>query len=233
VHEVLVRRTLLAAVLLAAPAVHAADADPAAPRYLVRGAMMMEGAVPVFKACGDKGREYTLVDASDGDVSRVYRELAAAPGAPVFMEIRGVVFSAPAAAPARLEFRAERLERAERQGPGCRRALGRLEALALGSSPAWQVEIAPSGVVFASLDERGTMMFPARTGDWPADGALRYEGANGGATLALTLSPERCRDGTTGNLYALAARAVLNGTEYRGCAIRGRSGVTPAAKPAR
>lgn len=225
-------RALIAMALLAVSAAHAADVDPAAQRYLLRGAMRLDDSVAVFKACGDKGREYTLVDGSGGDVTRVYRELAATTGAPVFMEVRGVVLRPAAGGPARLELYAEKLERAERQGPGCRRALGRLEALVLGSSPAWQVEIAPSGVVFASLDDRGTLMFPARTGDWPTDGALHYEGASVGAALALTLTPERCRDGVTGNVYALTARAVLNGTEYRGCAIRGRFGVTPAAKSA-
>jgi uncharacterized membrane protein len=190
--------------------------------------LAVEGNVAAFRACGAKGREYELVDESRGDVLALYRELASAPGAPVFMEVRGVVYALPGG---RYALHAERLERAERQGPGCRRALGRLEALVLGSSPAWQVEIAPSGLTFASLEDRGMLMFPARAGEWPADGPLRYEGRSGEATLALTLEPARCRDAVSGNVYALAARAVVNGTEYRGCAIRGR-GPAPAAAPA-
>lgn len=217
---------LVAAATLAGPA-PATGVDANAPRHLVRGTLQMEGSVALFRSCGAKGREYAFIDATRGEIAAAYRELAAAPGAPVYMEVRGVVLGAPGDA-GRLELRAEGLERGEREGPGCRRVLGRLEALLLGSAPAWQVEIGPSGVTFASLQDRGTLIFPARTGEWPPDGQLRYEGRAADATLALALDPGRCRDALTGNLYALSARAVLNGNEYRGCAIRGRSAAPPA-----
>lgn len=223
---------VIAAALLAGGA-RAAEPDPKAPRHLMRGTLSMAGEGGVFRTCGSKPREYVFADASRGDVAAVYRELAAAPGAPVYMELRGVVLNLPGESAGRLELRAERLERAERQGPGCRRTLGRLEALALGSSPAWQAEIAPTGITFASLEDRGMLMFPARTGAWPLDAPLRYEGRSADAQLALALEPGRCRDALTGNLYGIHARAVLNGTEYRGCAIRGRVAVTPATPPAR
>jgi uncharacterized membrane protein len=225
VHEVLVRLApLLAALALLAGPAAAADPDPRTARHALRGMLTMQGDAGVFRACGDKGREYLLVDASQGgEIAAAYRDLAASPGAPVFMELVGVVLQSPPGVRPDRALQAERLARAERTGPGCRRVFGRIEALALGASPAWQIEISPVGVTFASLEERGMLAFPPRGGDWPADGALHYEGRSPAGTLFLDLEPARCRDSSTGNLYPLTARAVLNGTEYRGCAFRGRS----------
>jgi uncharacterized membrane protein len=224
VHEVLVRLApLLAALVMLAGAAAAADPDPRTARHALRGTLAMHGDAGVFRTCGEKGREYLLVDASSGgEIAAAYRELAASPGAPVFMELVGVVLESPPGVRPDRALQAERLARAERTGPGCRRVVGRIEALALGASPAWQIEVSPAGVTFASLEERGMLAFPPRGGDWPAEGALRYEGRSPAGTLALDLEPGRCRDPSTGNLYPLSARAVLNGTEYRGCAFRGR-----------
>jgi uncharacterized membrane protein len=96
----------------------------------------------------------------------------------------------------------------------------------MGSSPAWQVELARAGVTFASLEQPGMLIFPAHGAAWPPGTELRYSASSDAGTLALTLRPERCRDAASGNLYALSALAVLNGQEYRGCAFRGR----PAAR---
>jgi len=222
---------LLAALATLAGAAAAADPDPRAARHALRGTLVMQGDAGVFRTCGDKGREHFLVDATGGaEITAAYRELAASPGVPVFMELVGIVVERPAGALPDRALQAERLARAERSGPGCRRVLGRIEALAIGSAPAWQVEVSPAGVTFASLEERGMLAFPPRTGEWPADGALRYEGRSETGTLSLALEPGRCRDASSGNLYPLTARVVLNGTEYRGCAFRGRS--TAATGPA-
>jgi uncharacterized membrane protein len=229
VHEVLVRIALLLAAL--AFQASAAVADPRALQHTLRGTVVMQGEGGVFRTCGDKGREYLLVDATGrGEIAAVYREMAPSAGAPVFMELAGTVVERPAGAQPDRALQAARLARAERTGPGCRRVLGRIEALAVGSSPPWQVEVSAAGVTFASLEERGMLAFPARAGEWPAEGALRYEGQSAAGTLSVALEPGRCREASSGNLYPLTARVVLNGTEYRGCAFRGRT--VAAAAPA-
>ncbi len=220
------------ALLGAAAPLGAAELDPRHPRFLLRGMVTLDGATATFRTCGEKGRDYTVVDASsDASLSAAYRELAAQPGAPVFMALRGAVLAAPAGARIERELHVEAVERAEKQGPGCRRALGRIEALALGGTPAWQIELSPAGVTYASLDERGTLVFPPVGTAWDADGALRYEGRTETATLSLALEPGRCRDTATGNWYPLSAQVVLNGTAYRGCAFRAYGRAAPAASP--
>jgi putative lipoprotein len=225
-------KRLAAALLLCAlaPLAAAAEPEPRDQRFALRGMVTVEGNVARLRTCGDKGRDYTLVDETrSGDVTAAYRELVTGSGIPVFMELHGTVFAAPAGASIDRELRVEAVERAEKQGPGCRRMLGRIEALALGAGPAWQIEISSVGVTFASLDERGMLVFPPRSGAWPADGTLRYEGRSGAGTLALVLAPGRCRDSATANWYPMSARVVLNGAELRGCAMRGR--VAPATAP--
>lgn len=204
----------------------AADLDPAVPRHTLRGLVTVENGEPALRACGRDGRRYALVDAAGGEVLRTYADLAAGPGAPVFMELRGAVLEGPAGAagtaPPRI-LHAEALERAEREGPGCRAALGRIDARAAGTDPAWQAEFTRAGVTFASLRQPGMLMFAAHTAAWQPGEPLRYSGTSDGSALELVLTPERCRDAKTGNVYSLSAIARLNGEEYRGCAYRGRA----------
>lgn len=219
--------------LIAATALHAAarEIDPRAPRSILRGTLVVEAGAATFRTCGDKGRDYLVTDATrETEVTRVYGELAPRAGAPVFMELRGVVVAAPVDARIDRLIHAEAIERAEREGPGCRRAIGRFDALVFGSSPSWQIEISRAGVTYAAIDPPGMKMFPPFTGDWPAAGGIRYDGTAESGALSIVLEPARCRDAATGNLYSLAARVQFNGTEYRGCAFRGRTGATaPAA----
>ena len=219
--------------LIAATAAHAAapEIDPRVPRSILRGTVMVESGAATFRTCGEKGRDYSLTDATrEGELLRLYGELASRGGAPVFMELRGVVAAAPADARIDRVVLAEAVERAEREGPGCRRPIGRFDALVIGSTPAWQIEISRAGVTYAAIDPPGMKMFPPFSGEWPTSGAVRYEASTEGGTLTIALEPARCRDAASGNVYSLAARVLFNGNEYRGCAFRGRAGTAaPAA----
>jgi uncharacterized membrane protein len=222
--------------LIAATAAHAAapEIDPRVARSIMRGTVVVESGTATFRTCGEKGREYLLTDATrETELTRAYGELAPRPGAPVFMELRGVVIAAPADAKIDRIVHAEAIERAEREGPGCRRPIARFDALVIGSTPAWQIEISRAGVTYAAIDPPGMKMFPPYTGEWPAAGGIRYDGTAESGALSIVLEPARCRDAATGNLYSLAARVQFNGTEYRGCAFRGRAGMAaPAAAAA-
>jgi uncharacterized membrane protein len=233
VHEVLVKAAaaIALAFFVAGGAVAAgAEIDPRAPRSIMRGTVTIESGNATFRTCGDKGRDYLLVDASrETELTRLYAELAPRAGVPVFMELRGVVVSAPADARIDRAVHAEAIERAEREGPGCRRPINRFDALVIGSSPAWQVEISRAGVTFAAIDPPGMKIFPPYAGEWPAAGGVRYDGKAESGVLSIVLEPMRCRDAVTGNLYSLAARVQFNGTEYRGCAFRGRAGAATSA----
>lgn len=223
----------LALTLIVATAAHAAppEIDPRVPRSILRGMLVVEAGAATFRTCGEKGRDYLVTDATrEIELVRVHGELAPRPGAPVFMELRGVVVAAPPDAKIDRLVHAEAIERAEREGPGCRRPIGRFDALVIGSTPAWQIEISRAGVTFAAIDPPGMKMFPPYTGEWPSVGGIRYEGTAESGALSIALEPSRCRDAATGNLYSLAARVQFNGADYRGCAFRGRAGAaTPAA----
>jgi uncharacterized membrane protein len=227
------KTALLTLGLIAAGTAHAAapEIDPRVPRSIMRGTLVVEAGAATFRTCGEKGRAYLVTDATrETELARVYGELAPRAGAPVFMELRGVVLAAPADAKTDRLVHAEAIERAEREGPGCRRPIGRFDALVIGSAPAWQIEVSRAGVTYAAIDPPGMKMFPPYSGEWPASGGIRYEGAADGGTLSVVLEPGRCRDAATGNLYSLTARVQFNGTEYRGCAFRGRAATaTPAA----
>lgn len=225
-------RPLAAALVMlcAAAPIAAADRDTHHPRHALRGTVTLDGAGATLRTCGDKGRDYAVVDATGGgEVTAAYRELAPQPGAPVFMELRGAVIATPPGARVDRALHVEAVERAEKQGLGCRRPLARFDALAIGSAPAWQIEVSRAAVTFASLDERGMLVFPPHGSEWPGEGALRYDGRSDAGHLAFAFEPGRCRDAATGNWYPLAARVVLNGTEYRGCAFRGRAGTGSTA----
>jgi uncharacterized membrane protein len=55
-----------------------------------------------------------------------------------------------------------------------------------------------------------------------SEGAVRYAGDSNGHKVELMIDTQACRDPTSGEYFAYAARATLDGKPFNGCARVGK-----------
>ncbi len=93
---------------------------------------------------------------------------------------------------------------------------------ALGTEPFWALDVDSTGLRFITPDDTSGIRFPAIEPTVVADTVV-WSGQTERATLELRLWSEKCSDGMSDREYRYAARVIVGGTTYRGCADRRRS----------
>ena len=98
---------------------------------------------------------------------------------------------------------------------------------ALGTEPFWALDVDTSGLRFITPDDTTGIRFPRVAPTVSADTVL-WSGQTEGSAIEVRVWPEKCSDGMSDREYPYAARVIIAGTIYRGCADRRRS-IAPAS----
>ncbi|MDX2183083.1 MAG: hypothetical protein SFW08_03765 [Gemmatimonadaceae bacterium] len=97
----------------------------------------------------------------------------------------------------------------------------RVELTAIGTSPAWSVEVASNAVTFRRASAP-TLVFPSTAPDTGA-GRRRWRGRRAltEPLFELMVEPQPCRDGTTATEYPFTAAVTWADSTWSGCAVDG------------
>ena len=205
-------------------------AQPAPPAdsslAIKRGIVMLAQDRMTFRPCNEKA-ELWLLDQSDGVLRQTFESEMQKGPAMLYVEAYGE--RAPVAediAEAKAyagTFVLEEVTYAGVQGQvrGCDEPAPSYIVAARGSEPFWAVEVGDNGIVWRQPSEPKEIALGApQTQD--AEGTVRYHASGNSHELELLVDGQVCRDPMSGELFAYAARAVLDGKEFSGCARVGR-----------
>lgn len=191
-----------------------------------RGVAMLAQDRMTFRPCNEKA-ELWLLDQSDGVLRQTFEgEMQKGP-AMLYIEAYGE--RAPVAediAEARAyagTFVLEQVTYAGVQGQvkGCDEPAANYIVAARGNEPFWAVEVGDNGIVWRQPAEPKEIALGApQTQD--AEGTVRYHASGNGHQLELLVDAQTCRDSMSGELFAYAARAILDSKEFSGCARVGK-----------
>jgi len=208
----------------------AGEAPPAFPSSsetslsLKRGTITVAGQQGTFKPCGS-GEALWIVDQSDGS----YQDVAdIAANDALYVEARGergpVPEDQPAASTYAGAFVLEQILYAGAPAPsrGCEAPAPAYIVRARGNEPpaSWTVEVTEEKMEW--MQDKGEAITFDAPRELDTEGAVSYEGRNPQHTLQLVIDSQVCRDPTTEEFFAYAARAVLDEKEFKGCARVGR-----------
>jgi uncharacterized membrane protein len=88
---------------------------------------------------------------------------------------------------------------------------------ARGNEPFWAVEVNETQMIWRSPQDPKELILEVEPAQ-DAEGAVRYRARGGDHELELLLDAQPCRDSMSGDFFAYAARALLDGEELKGCA---------------
>ena len=199
------------------------DGEPPAESGLAikRGVVTADGDHALFRTCDDatnlwlvdgEGALTQLLTAETtslyveayGERGPVPDELVAAKGqAGVFM-LEQLLYAAP-----------------EGEGRGCTRPMPDYIVAARGNEPFWGAEVATTGMIWKQPQEPKTLDLGELQSE-DAEGTVIYRAGNAQHKLELQIEAQTCRDSMSGEYFAFAARAVLDGREFKGCAHVGK-----------
>jgi uncharacterized membrane protein len=191
-----------------------------------RGIVMLAQDRMTFRPCNEKA-ELWLLDQSDGVLRQTFESEMQKGPAMLYVEAYGE--RAPVAediAEAKAyagTFVLEEVTYAGVQGQvrGCDEPAPNYIVAARGSEPFWAVEVGDNGIVWRQPSEPKEIALGApQTQD--AEGTVRYHSSGNSHELELLVDAQACRDPMSGELFAYAARAVLDGKEFSGCARVGK-----------
>ena len=191
-----------------------------------RGIVMLAQDRMTFRPCNEKA-ELWLLDQSDGVLRQTFESEMQKGPAMLYVEAYGE--RAPVAediAEAKAyagTFVLEEVTYAGVQGQvrGCDEPAPGYIVAARGSEPSWAVEVGDNSIVWRQPAEPKEIVLGApQTQD--AEGAVRYHASGNGHELELQVDSQTCRDPMSSELFAYAARAVLDGKEFSGCARVGK-----------
>ena len=191
-----------------------------------RGVVMLAQDRMTFRPCNEKA-ELWLLDQSDGVLRQTFESEMQKGPAMLYVEAYGE--RAPVAediAEAKAyagTFVLEEVTYAGVQGQvrGCDETAPGYVVAARGSEPSWAVEVGDNSIVWKQPAEPKQIALGApQTQD--AEGTVRYHASGDGHELELLVDAQTCRDPMSGELFAYAARAVLDGKEFSGCARVGK-----------
>lgn len=195
-----------------------------------RGVVVLAADHSTFTPCEEKN-ELWLVDQTDGTLSRTFAgENAEAPNEPLKLYIEAYGERAPVSdedgAGARDYPGTFILEEAlyaapEGQTRGCEVPQQDYVVAARGSEPFWSIEVTESALVWRQPEEpKEISLATPQTQD--AEGAVSYSAAGNGHQMELMIEAQPCRDAMSGEYFAYAARAKLDGKQFTGCARVGK-----------
>jgi putative lipoprotein len=92
--------------------------------------------------------------------------------------------------------------------------------LARGHDPDWSVQIGEGAATWQGADHKDLALGVPDTQD--AEGTAQYETNSNGHKMTLLVAAQPCKDAATSEYYAYAAKAVLDGKSFTGCARVGK-----------
>lgn len=182
-----------------------------------RGIVTGEGDHAIFRGCDDPA-ELWLVD-GEGALTQLLTEDTNSLYVETYGERGPVPDDLPAAKEQAGAFMLEQLLYAAStaEGRGCDRAIPDNVVSARGNEPFWAVEVTQTGMVWKQPDEPKEIRLGELQAE-DAEGTVGYRASDAQHKLELQIEAQACRDSMSGEYFAFAARAVLDGREVKGCA---------------
>jgi len=106
---------------------------------------------------------------------------------------------------------------AQDQVRGCEAPAPDYRLAARGNEPFWALEVSERVMRWKQPDLPAPIELEAPEAE-NLDGAERYRAAADGHELELLVEMQPCQDSMSGEMFAFAAKAVLDGREFTGCA---------------
>lgn len=194
-----------------------------------RGIVTLAPDRPTFRPCGEQS-DLLMVDQTDGVLTREFAGEKDANGTAqplkVYIEAYGerAIDQPPPAGFAGTFILEEALYAApDGQTRGCDSPAQDYIVAARGTEPLWSAEVTEAALLWRQPDEPKEISIAApQTQD--SEGAVSYVAANNDHKIELMIEAQACRDDMSGEYFAYAARASLDGKQYAGCArIGGRT----------
>lgn len=182
-----------------------------------RGIAKVAGADAVFRACGET-QELKIVDEGDATLAELFSEGTTS----AYVEVYGERAPDEASKTGAEIFVLEQLlyAGAPPADGNCVPPPADAIVTARGNEPTWSVDISETK---ASWKQQGTADIALDTlQSQDAEGTVSYRAKAAGHELELLIDAQPCRDLVTDEYFAFAARAVLDGKEFRGCARVGK-----------
>jgi len=186
-----------------------------------RGHLVLGHEVRSFKPCGSDQESWVL-DRTGGDLWDVYRKLTNEPYQPIYVEVRGLTGPAPQdgfGAQYDNQLTIVELRRAGVETRGCEEDLKGFDFHASGNEPFWNVIISKDAIVFSELGKPSLTFLYAQPR--VSAGRWGYSGKDDGTSIEMVIEEIRCIDSMSGEHFSFAAKVVLDGRPYKGCAREG------------
>jgi uncharacterized membrane protein len=213
----------------AVPAEVPAAAEPPAESGLSikRGIVTLAPARGTFRPCGEQG-DLLLVDQTDGVLARTFAGEKDANGAdqPLKLYIeaygeRATDQPAPAGFAGTFLLEEALYAAPDGQTKGCDTPAQDYIVAARGSEPFWSVEVTDAALLWRQPEEPKEISIAApQTQD--AEGAVSYVANNDQHKIEVLIEAQACQDDMSGEYFAYAARASLDGKQFTGCARVGK-----------
>lgn len=187
-----------------------------------RGVVTAEGDHVMFQSCDDKTPLW-LIDESDGTLTELLTEAATAAYVEVYGERAPVPDDVPAARGQAGVFILEQLLYAGVSGEtgGCDKPAPDYIVAARGNEPFWALQVMDDGMVWKQPEAPQEIKL-GEPQSQDAEGTVSYRATATGHTVELLIDSQACHDSMSDEYFAFAARAVLDGKEFKGCARVGR-----------
>jgi uncharacterized membrane protein len=204
------------------------DSEPPAESGLAikRGVAVLAADHSTFRPC-DEQAELLMIDQTDGVLARTFAgenaDAAANEPLKLYLEAYGERAPASGASTYAGTFILEEALYAapEDQVRGCELPTQDYIVAARGSEPFWSIEVTETALVWRQPEEPTEISLAApQTQD--SEGAVSYAAAGGGHQMELMVEAQPCRDAMSGEYFAYAARAALDGKQFTGCARVGK-----------
>jgi uncharacterized membrane protein len=213
----------------AAPAAIPAAAEPPADSGLAikRGIVTLTPERSTFRPCGEQG-DLLMIDQGDSVLAREFAGEKDSNGADqpikLYLEAYGErsTDQPPAGGFAGTFVLEEALYAApDGQTRGCNAPVQDYIVAARGTEPFWAVEVTDAALLWHQPEEPKEISIAApQTQD--SEGAVSYTAINEDHKIELSVDAQACRDDMSGEYFAYAARATLDGKKYTGCARIGK-----------
>jgi len=207
------------AVTMAAPAM---PDEPADSSLAIKRGVITAAEHPIFHACEDPA-ELWLIDESDGTLAPLFTPDVKSIYAEAYGERTPVPPEIPAARAYKGAFVLEQLLYAGNAGQvkGCEVAASDYAVAARGNEPFWAVQVTDTQMVWKQPEAPQEITIGGLQSQ-DAEGTVTYSAASDGHEVELLIDAQPCRDSMSGEFFGFAARARLDGKEFKGCARVGK-----------
>lgn len=206
-----------------------ATAEPPAESGLAikRGILTLSPDHGTFRPCGEQG-DLLLVDQTDGVLARTFAAEKDANGAdqPLKLYIeaygeRSTDQPAPAGFAGTFLLEEALYAAPDGQTRGCDAPAQDYIVAARGNEPFWGVEITDAALLWRQPEEPKEISI-ATPLNQNSEGAVRYAASNDAHKIEVLIEAQACQDDMSGEYFAYAARATLDGKQFTGCARVGK-----------